>query len=105
MHSAPFSLYAVFPPEAVTIEGEIIAFASSEKVRRNACRACGSPVFAGYGRADEVYVYPGSFDPPVPWQPTYELWTVRRPPWLPDFPSVINRYDTDRPKWSRSEPA
>ena len=33
-HGAPFNFYAVFPPEAVTVAGEVIEFASSEKVRR-----------------------------------------------------------------------
>jgi len=32
------------------------------------------------------------------------LWTIRRDPWLPAFPSVVNRDERDRPKWSRTEP-
>ena len=39
-----------------------------------------------------------------PWEPTYELWTIRRDPSLPEFPSVVSRYEKDRPKWSRTEP-
>jgi hypothetical protein len=51
-----------------------------------------------------MYVYPGSFDETGLWEPTYELWTIRRDPWLPAFPGVVNRYEKDRPKWSRTEP-
>ncbi len=104
MHSALFSVFAVFPTGAVTIEGEILSFASSEKGRRYSCRACGSPVYSHYGRPDEIYLYPGSFDETGLWQPTYELWSTRREPWLPEFPSVVRRYEKDRPQWSRAEP-
>ena len=101
----PFSFYAVFPPDAVTITGKVDVFASSEHGRRYFCPACGSQVYSHYSRADEIYVYPGSFDETGLWQPTYELWTIRRDPWLPGFPSIISRYEKDRPKWSRTEPA
>jgi hypothetical protein len=37
LHGAPFSFYAVFPPEAVTIDGEALVFASSEQGRRYFC--------------------------------------------------------------------
>ena len=104
LHGMPFSFYAVFPPEAVTITGEVATFASSEHGRRYFCPACGSQIYSHYSRADEIYVYPGSFDDPGLWQPTYELWTIRREPWLPEFPSVVSRYEKDRPKWSRTEP-
>jgi hypothetical protein len=104
LHGAPFSFYAVFPVDAAAVVGEVLAFASSEHGRRYACRACGSPVYSHYSRPDEIYLYPGSFDEPTVWQPTYELWTIRREPWLPAFPSVVRRYEKDRPKWSRTEP-
>ncbi|HUU25383.1 MAG TPA: GFA family protein [Methyloceanibacter sp.] len=102
-HGAPFNLYAVFAPEAVTVSGEVIEFASSEPVRRYACRECGAPVYSTYGREDEFYVYPGSFDEPGLFAPTYELWTLRREAWLPAFPSVKHRYEKNRPQWRRRE--
>jgi hypothetical protein len=102
-HGAPFNFYAVYPPEAVTVSGEVITFASSEKVRRHACAKCGTQVFSTYGRADEVYVYPGSFDEPGLFAPTYELWTIRREPWLPPFSTVKHRYEKNRTVWRRRE--
>jgi hypothetical protein len=104
LHGAPFSFYAVFPRDVVTVDGEVLAFASSEHGRRYSCRACGSQIYSHYERTDEIYLYPGSFDEPELWQPSYELWTSRREPWLPDFPSVVSRYETNRPKWMRTEP-
>ncbi len=102
-HGAPFNLYAVFPPEAVSFTGNVIEFASSDHARRYACRACGAPVYSTYGREDEFYVYPGSFDEPGLFAPTYELWTIRREPWLPPFPSVNHRYKKNRTAWRRRE--
>jgi hypothetical protein len=104
LHGAPFSFYAVFSRDAVTVTGEVLVFKSSEHGRRYFCPACGSQVSSHYSRADEIYVYPGSCDEPGRWQPPYEVWTIRRDPWLPEFPGVVRRYEKDRPKWSRTEP-
>jgi hypothetical protein len=103
-HGAPFNFYAVFPIEAVTISGAVTEFASSEHARRYSCRSCGAPVYSTWGRDDEFYLYPGSFDETGLFAPSYELWTIRREPWLPEFPTVVSRYERDRPKWKRTEP-
>ncbi|MEZ5828195.1 MAG: GFA family protein [Hyphomicrobiales bacterium] len=102
-HGAPFNFYAVFPPEAVTVAGEVTTFASSDNVRRYSCSICGAPIYSTYGRDDEFYLHPGSFDEPGAFAPTYELWTIRREPWLPEFPTVRHRYEKNRPKWRRTE--
>lgn len=103
-HAAPFNFYAVYPVDAVTVTGDVLVHASSEPVRRYACAACGAQVHSTYGRPDEIYVYPGSFDEPGLFKPTYELWTVRRESWLPELDCVITSYERNRPKWRRSEP-
>ena len=102
-HGAPFNFYAVFDPEAVSVDGEVITFASTEHVRRYACASCGAPVYSTYGRTDEFYLHPGSFDDIGVFEPTYELWTIRREPWLPEIPSVKHRYEKSRPQWRRRE--
>jgi hypothetical protein len=56
-----------------------------------------------YDRPDEIDLYPGSFDEPGLWQPSYELWRRMREPWLPEFPTVVRRYEGDRPEWKRTE--
>jgi hypothetical protein len=93
----------VFPRDAMTVAGDVTTFESSEHGRRYSCKACGAPVYSHYDHLDEINLYPGSFDEPGLWQPTYELWTSRREPWLPAFPSIVRRYPESRPKWRRTE--
>lgn len=87
-HGALFHASAVFPREAVAIEGETRDYAG-----RFFCPRCGSSVFSR--SADEVEVHLGALDAPDMFRPTYELWTVRRESWLPPFP-VARRYERDR---------
>jgi len=95
-HGALFAGSAIFPEEAVAIEGETRDYAG-----RHFCGRCGSSVF---GRSeDEIEVNLGCLDAPDQLVPTYELWTVRRESWLPDFP-VAREYERDRPATSRFEP-
>jgi hypothetical protein len=94
-YGALFHASAVFPRDAVTVEGETHAYAG-----RHFCPRCGSSVFAR--TRDEVEVNLGSLDARDQLQPTYELWTVRRESWLPAFP-VTRRYERDRDSTGRYE--
>ncbi|SFO27612.1 Uncharacterized conserved protein [Pseudomonas sp. NFACC24-1] len=94
-HGALFYAAAVFPQDAVTIEGETRDYAG-----RFFCPRCGSSLFARSG--DEIEVHLGTLDAPNQLMPTYESWTVRRESWLPAFP--LNRcYAHDREGTGRSE--
>jgi len=94
-HGALFHAGAVFPHDAVTIDGETRNYGG-----RFFCPRCGSTVF---GRsADEVEVNLGSLDAPDQLTPTYESWIIRRESWLPPFP-LTRRYDRDRDATRRSE--
>jgi len=90
-----FHASAIFPQDAVTIEGE-----ASDYGARSFCPRCGSSVFGRSG--DEVELSLGALDSPGRLVPTYELWTIRREPWLPAFPTR-HGYAGDRPTGSRSE--
>jgi hypothetical protein len=95
-HGALFHASAIFPLEAVTVSGDTQAYAG-----RHFCPNCGSTVF---GRtADEMELNLGSMDVPGQFVPTYELWTIRREPWLPRF-STIKQYERDRPTTGSAEP-
>nr|WP_272885056.1 GFA family protein [Stutzerimonas kunmingensis] len=94
-HGALFYAAAVFPQDAVTVEGETAEYAG-----RNFCPSCGSSVFSRL--ADELEVHLGALDAPDQLTPTYECWTVRREGWLPPFP-LIRRYQHDRDDSSRFE--
>lgn len=87
-HGALFYAAAIYPKEAVEIEGETGDYAG-----RNFCQHCGSSVFARSG--DDVEVHLGAFDSPDQFRPTYECWTVRREGWLPEF-TVDHRFERDK---------
>lgn len=87
-HGALFHASAVFPQDAVTIDGETRDYAGRFFYPR-----CGSSVFSR--SADEIEVNPGSLDAPDQLVPTYESWIVRRESWLPPFP-LARRYQHDR---------
>lgn len=94
-HGALFHASAIFPDSAVSITGETRDYAG-----RYFCPNCGSSVF---GRvADEVEINLGSLDAPDQFQPTYELWTVRRESWLPPLP-LKHHYSHDREQTGRFE--
>lgn len=94
-HGALFHASAIFPQDAVAIEGETRAYKG-----RHFCPGCGSTVFGRSG--EEVEVNLGSLDAPDQLQPTYELWTVRREAWLPPFP-LKHHYEHDREGTGRTE--
>lgn len=94
-HGALFYAAAVFPQDAVTIEGE-----TGDYRGRHFCPRCGSSVFARSG--DEIEVHLGTLDAPDQLMPTYETWTDRRESWLPSFP-LKHRYARNRGGCGRSE--
>lgn len=94
-HGALFHASAIFPQDAVAIEGD-----AREYDGRFFCPRCGSSVFGRSG--DEIEVNLGSLDAPDQFKPTYELWTVRREAWLPPFP-LAKHYERDRDPSSRLE--
>ena len=87
-HGALFHASAIFPCDAVSIEGETRDYAG-----RLFCPRCGSSVFGRSG--NEIEVNLGTLEAPDQLVPTYELWTVRRESWLPAFP-LTERYPRDR---------
>jgi hypothetical protein len=94
-HGALFHASAIYPQDAVTIEGD-----TRDYRNRYFCPECGSTVFGRSG--DEVEVNLGSLDAPDRFKPSYELWTLRRESWLPPF-SFTRKYQRDRHAAGRYE--
>lgn len=94
-HGALFHASAVFPQDAVSIDGETRHYAG-----RSFCPNCGSTVFAR--TLDEIELNLGALDAPDQFKPTYESWTIRRESWLPSF-SLTRRYERDREASQRFE--
>lgn len=87
-HGALFFAAAIFPQDAVAIEGETRDYAG-----RHFCPRCGSSVFARFD--NEVEVHLGSLDAVDQFTPSYECWTIRREAWLPPF-ALSTHYQRDR---------
>ena len=94
-HGALFFAAAIYPERAVTVAGE-----TGEYLRRHFCPRCGSSVFSQSG--DEMELHLGALDTPDQLKPTYELWTIRREAWLPEFP-ISRHYERDRENEGREE--
>jgi len=94
-HGALFYAAAIYRQGQVRVTG-----APQMYDGRCFCPTCGSRVFNVSG--DEIEINLGSFDDINVFQPSYELWTIRRESWLPEFP-VQQRFDRDRPGEGRPE--
>lgn len=94
-HGALFHASAIYPQTAVVISGQ-----TREWAGRHFCVRCGSSVFSRSG--DEVEVSLGAFDEIDQFQPTYELWTIRRESWLPAL-ALSRHYRQDRENPGRYE--
>lgn len=98
LHAAPFMAFAVFARDAVEMSGEMRAFESQPGYRRFFCPGCGSHVLGAEEGSTEVEVKHGSFDEPGLWPPEYELWTIRREPWLGPMEGLQEHHAGNRPK-------
>ncbi|MGI3186946.1 GFA family protein [Nioella aestuarii] len=87
-HGAPFHASAIFMEERVEITGTPGSYRG-----RAFCPRCGSSVFSQSG--EEIEINLGSLDSPSQLRPSYELWTIRREDWLPEFPDM-ERFERDR---------
>ncbi len=94
-HGALFFAAAIYPKAQVRVSGEPQMYDG-----RCFCATCGSRVFNRSG--DELELHLGALDDINVFQPTYELWTIRRESWLPAFP-VEHRYERDRPGEERRQ--
>jgi hypothetical protein len=92
---ALFAALAIFPEDAVTIQGETSSFGE-----RHFCPRCGSTAF--WRGEDEIEIGLGSFDEVDQFKPSYELWTIRREGWLPPFP-LKHGYERNRESSGRTE--
>ncbi len=85
----PFFARAIFPRDAVTIQGETQAFKSSEDLERRFCATCGTSLFAGRISAPErMAVTLATLDDPSALAPDAQFWTSSRIAWVEDLGSI-----------------
>lgn len=93
---APFGVFAIFRRDQVDrLTGDTDFYQSSPTGRRHFCPRCGAPVFAEWSDSGDFDVPIGSLDAPERLAPTYELWTVRRLPWLSKL-DRLERFERNR---------
>ena len=85
-----FSVVAVFPRSELKLEGDLKVFedrgTSGQKVFRQFCGQCGSPVLTDTERAREqgiIFIKAGTFDEVSDLKPTTHYWIRHAHPWLP----------------------
>lgn len=77
-----FFCFSIWPKESTTLSGEPGCW-KGRTGGRHFCPACGSSLFDWEGGSDKIEIKLGTLDsPPSALVPAYELWTVRREPWL-----------------------
>ena len=79
----PFFARAIFPSEAVTIEGKTVGFNSTPELERRFCPKCGTGLFAQrLNWPDRMAVTLASLDDPSALPPTMHFWTSSKVAWL-----------------------
>ncbi len=77
-----FSFYGIWPKASVALSGELRCWQSRAGGDRF-CATCGSSLFCWDDDSDQIEIKLGTLDsPPSALVPAYELWTIRREPWL-----------------------
>jgi hypothetical protein len=79
-HASASNPFLVFAEDQVKITGEMTSWFSSPCYSRRFCTKCGSRVTGGYD--NEIELSLGSFDEPALFEPQFELWVIRREPWV-----------------------
>ena len=94
-HGAPFNAFATYEATQVHWDGPGGRWRSSERSVRVACTTCAAPIFWADDDGRYIELHLGSFDEIGTLAPQYEIWTIRREPWLPPLP--VPQYERDRP--------
>ena len=95
LSGSAFSFFGIWARSEVTLSGELGCWRSRAGGERF-CPTCGSALFTWDDESPEIEIKLGTLDdPPVAPPPTYELWTIRREPWLTRLQGVP-QHDRDR---------
>lgn len=94
-HGAPFNAFATYDAARVAWQGPASRWRSEEHSVRVGCATCGAPIFWADDDGRLIELHLGSFDEIGTLTPQYEIWTIRREPWL--APLAVPQYERNRP--------
>jgi hypothetical protein len=93
--AAPFFARALFDKRALTIDGELASFPSSERIARVFCPRCGTRLFAWRRNGGTMAgVSLAAFDDRNAFKPTEHIWVSDKVDWvhlddgLPQYPEA-----------------
>jgi hypothetical protein len=79
---SPFFARALFQQSALTMQGEIARYASSEALDRVFCKTCGTCLFAWRKIGTMAGVALAAFDDRNAFAPTDHIWVAERMEWV-----------------------
>jgi hypothetical protein len=89
---SPFYARALFPQDALTIEGESARYPSSEQIERIFCKTCGTRLMSWRTNGTAAGVALATFDDRNAFAPTEHIWVDEKINWvklddgLPQYP-------------------
>jgi hypothetical protein len=79
---SPFFARALFDPRALTVEGEMGRYPSSDRVDRVFCKACGTRLFSWRRNGTAIGVALAAFDDRNAFAPTEHIWVSEKMDWV-----------------------
>jgi hypothetical protein len=92
---SPFFARALFAQSALAVEGETVHYASSERLDRVFCKACGTRLFSWRRDGTAAGVALAVFDDRDAFSPTEHIWVGEKIHWvmiddaLPQYPETV----------------
>jgi hypothetical protein len=89
---SPFFARALFPQDALTVEGDSARYASSDAIDRVFCKTCGTRLFSWRTNGTAAGVALATFDDRNAFTPTAHIWVQEKIDWvklddrLPHYP-------------------
>ncbi|MDE2379929.1 GFA family protein [Bradyrhizobium sp.] len=93
---SPFFARALFPQTALTIEGEIGRYPSSDAIDRVFCKRCGTRLFSWRRNGTAAGVALATFDDRNAFAPTEHIWVSEKIAWV-TLDDGLPQYETTIP--------
>jgi hypothetical protein len=93
---SPFFARALFPQDAITVQGETGRYPTSERLDRVFCKKCGTRLFAWRTDGTAAGIALATFDDRHAFAPTEHIWLSAKMDWV--------RLNDDLPRYQEGPP-